>query len=335
MSKVKDRYGRKLRDLRVSLTDQCNFRCAYCMPKEIFGPDYQFLKNDDILSNEEIVTIVKCFVEFGVEKLRLTGGEPLLRKDLIPLIQALRSETSVPEISLTTNGALLPRYAKSLKDSGISRVNVSLDSLDETRFFKISGERAKPQAVLRGIESAIESGLEMKANMVVQRGVNELDILPMAEKFRSLNLTLRFIEYMDVGNSNHWNLNEVFTAKEILDTIQSKYPVEPVEPNYIGEVATRYRYLDTNQEIGIISSISKPFCRDCNRARISADGKLFTCLFASEGTDIKSILRNNEGTEVLKKTLSKIWGQRADRYSEERSKRTQEKTKIEMSYIGG
>ncbi len=335
MGKLTDRLGRGLRDLRISLTDQCNFRCAYCMPKEIFGPDYQYLSSKEILSNTEIVSITKCFVELGVQKLRLTGGEPLLRKDLIPLLHSLTNETEIREISITTNGVLLPRYAEALKENGVSRINVSLDSLDERRFSKISGERGKPQAVLAGIESAITAGIPTKANMVVQRGVNECDIIPMAEKFRMLKLPLRFIEYMDVGNSNQWNLSQVFSTKEILDTIKSKYSIQPIEPNYRGEVAKRYRYLDTGLEIGIISSISKPFCGDCNRARISADGKIFTCLFASKGVDLKRILRASGDEGKLTEAIANVWKRRTDRYSEERAETTKTESKIEMSYIGG
>lgn len=330
-----DRLGRPLRDLRISVTDQCNFRCAYCMPKEIFGPDYSFLPKKEILTNSEILSLAQSFAQLGIEKIRLTGGEPLLRKDLVQLIQSLSDIELVQDISLTTNGTLLPRYAKGLKESGLNRINVSLDGLNPSVFKKMSGGRGEPKAVLEGIQAAQSAGLEVKVNMVVKKGVNEGEVLPMVRFFRDERITLRFIEYMDVGNSNQWRSKEVLSAQEILDTISKEFSFEPIDPNYKGEVAARYRYSDVQAEFGLINSITKPFCSDCNRARLSADGKLFTCLFANSGHDLKSFVRSGTSQADLTEHISRIWKRRKDRYSEERSSATGSKKKIEMSYIGG
>ena len=330
-----DQLGRPLRDLRISVTDQCNFRCAYCMPKEIFGPDYPFLPKSEILTNEEVHKLALSFAELGIEKIRLTGGEPLLRKDLVSLVSCLSKIDLVKDLSLTTNGTLLPRYAKGLKESGLNRINISLDGLSPNVFKEMSGGRGEPSAVLEGIEAAEQAGLEVKVNMVVKKGVNEAEVLPMVRFFRDKRITLRFIEYMDVGNSNQWKSKEVLPAKEILDTIAKEFPFQPIDPNYKGEVAARYRYTDIPAEFGLINSITKPFCSDCNRARLSANGNLYTCLFATSGHDLKTIVRSGIGQSDLTKHISGIWRARKDRYSEERSSQTSVQKKIEMSYIGG
>ncbi len=330
-----DVLKRPLRDLRISVTDQCNFRCAYCMPKEIFGPDYTFLEKEEVLSNVEILRLARSFAKLGIEKIRLTGGEPLLRKELVPLVRELSAIESVKDLSLTTNATLLPRFAKPLKEAGLSRVNVSLDGLGDAVFKQMNGGRGSVQAVLNGIDAAIDAGLDLKVNMVAKKGANQSEILPMVRYFRKRRITLRFIEYMDVGNSNQWKLDEVVSAKEILDTIRREFEFEPIDPNYRGEVANRYRFTDLPVEFGIINSITKPFCRDCNRARLSADGKLYTCLFAREGYDLKSLLRSGAEDNELTNTISKIWLHRSDRYSEERAGLDENREKVEMSYIGG
>lgn len=330
-----DRLGRPLRDLRISVTDQCNFRCAYCMPKEVFGPDYAFLPKKEILTNEEILLLARCFATLGIEKIRLTGGEPLLRKDLVPLIQHLSKISLVKDLSLTTNATLLPRYATALKEAGLNRINISLDGLSDDIFKQMNGGRGNSKAVLEGIEAARKAGLEIKVNMVVKKGANEGEILPMVRYFREQSITLRFIEYMDVGTSNQWKSSEVFPAQNILDTIGKEFLFKPIDPNYRGEVAARYQFSDIPVEFGLISSVTKPFCSNCNRARLSADGKLFTCLFATGGHDLKAVLRVNRNEELLTNYISKIWTQRTDRYSEERAASTSRKEKIEMSYIGG
>lgn len=330
-----DTLKRPLRDLRISVTDQCNFRCAYCMPKEIYGPDFSFLAKTEILNNDEIVAIASAFARLGIEKIRLTGGEPLLRKDLVPLVARLTEIESVADLSLTTNATLLPRYAKPLRDAGLSRINISLDGLSDAIFKRMNGGRGSVKAVLDGIDSALEAGFDLKVNMVAQRGINESEILPMVRHFSDRGITLRFIEYMDVGNTNQWKLDEVIPAQEILNTIAEEFEYEPMDPNYIGEVANRYRFTGKSAEFGIINSITKPFCRDCNRARLSADGKIYTCLFASSGHDIRSFIRHGPGKDELPKRISEIWTRRADRYSEERSYSTLGSSKVEMSYIGG
>lgn len=337
MNRVADRLNRPLRDLRISVTDQCNFRCSYCMPKEIFGPDYAFLPKDVVLTNEEIVFAARSFATLGVQKIRLTGGEPLLRSDLCELIASLTEETGIEDISLTTNASLLPRYAKKLKTVGLKRINISLDSLDTNRFAQMSGGRSSPEAVIRGIDAAEEAGLSIKVNMVAKLGLNDIDILPMVSYFRERKITLRFIEFMDVGETNGWKMDQVVPAKQILETIGSRFEFEPVDPSYRGEVASRYRFKDTGSEFGIITSITNPFCGDCNRARISAEGKLYTCLFASAGTDLKKQIRGGISQQDFTTLVSKLWIARDDQYSEDRSKGQVPKNnkKIEMSYIGG
>lgn len=340
MKNIADKLGRPLRDLRISLTDQCNFRCAYCMPKELFGPDFAFLPQEAVLSDDEIIRVAQSFHLLGVQKIRLTGGEPLLRPQVDRLIGRLVSEVGIADISLTTNASLLPRYARALKAAGLRRLNISLDSLDPDRFAQMSGGRSSPQAVLKGIEAARSAGLPAKINMVARKGVNECDILPMIAFCRREGLTLRFIEFMDVGESNGWKLKEVVPAERILETISREYAFEPVDPDYRGEVATRYRFLDNGVEFGVITSISQPFCRDCNRARLSADGKVYTCLFASSGHDLKALLRAGIDQQALDAAIEQIWLGRKDQYSADRSRNPEapsspERRKIEMSYIGG
>ncbi|HDR6288325.1 GTP 3',8-cyclase MoaA [Bacillus cereus] len=332
-----DKLQRPLKDLRISVTDRCNFRCRYCMPEEIFGPDYSFLSNDKILSFDEIERITRIFVSLGVRKLRITGGEPLLRRGLPKLIERLNKIDGVEDIGLTTNGSLLKKFAPDLYKAGLSRVTVSLDSLEEERFFYLNGNRSKVQRVLEGIQAAAEVGMKIKINMVVQKGKNEQDILQMAQYFKENKHILRFIEYMDVGNYNGWDLKEVVSKQEIVDTINQVMPLERIEANYSGEVATRYRYIGSDEEIGIISSVTDSFCSSCTRARISAEGKLYTCLFASKGNDLRELLRSEHTDEDITDVVRDIWNNREDRYSDERLNHTNKKTipKIEMSHIGG
>lgn len=332
-----DKLDRPLKDLRISVTDRCNFRCRYCMPEEIFGRDYSFLSNDKILSFDEIERITRIFVSLGVRKLRITGGEPLLRKDLPELIQRLNEIDGVEDIGLTTNGSLLKKFAPDLYKAGLSRVTVSLDSLNEERFSYLNGNRSKVKTVLAGIQAAAEAGMKIKMNMVVQKGKNEQDIVQMAEYFKENKHILRFIEYMDVGNFNGWELGEVVSKQEIVDMIHKVMPLERIEANYSGEVATRYRYIGSDEEIGIISSVTDSFCSSCTRARISAEGKLYTCLFASKGNDLKELLRSGYTYEEITDIIRDIWNNRSDRYSDERLSNTNKKAmpKIEMSHIGG
>jgi cyclic pyranopterin phosphate synthase len=336
-AKVLDALERPLRDLRISVTDKCNFRCPYCMPAEIFGPDYSFLPKDKLLSFEEITRLTHIFTSIGVEKIRITGGEPLMRRNLAQLIGMIAKVEGVDDIAMTTNGSLLAKYVQELKDAGLQRVTVSLDSLDEERFGRMNGRGYSVDSVLNGIEAADKAGLTVKINMVVQKGVNDQDILPMARYFREKGHILRYIEYMDVGNSNGWKLDQVVPSKEIVSRIDDEMPLEPVEPNYYGEVASRYRYAGTEQEIGLISSVTQAFCSSCTRARISADGHFYTCLFASKGSDLQTPLRDGASDEELQKILINVWNHRGDRYSEERLTNTSElnRNKVEMSRIGG
>jgi cyclic pyranopterin phosphate synthase len=333
-----DEFDRPLRDLRISVTDRCNFRCTYCMPKEIFGPGYAFLRDPQLMSCAELVRIAKAFKLLGVEKVRLTGGEPLLRADLPDLIRALKKEIGIPTIALTTNGWLLEKLAPALQSAGLDRVNVSVDSLDEVTAGRLNGLGFSLKRVLRGIDAAAALGIPVKINMVVQRGVNDQEIPGMCEYFRARGHPLRFIEFMDVGNTNHWSLKQVVPAREIVDRISALWPLEPIGPAYRGEVAARYRYTDGSGEIGLISSVTEPFCRDCHRARLSADGKLFTCLFASLGWDVLGCLRAGANDADLTAFVRRIWGRRVDRYSDERAEilaSGEDRAKVEMSYIGG
>jgi cyclic pyranopterin phosphate synthase len=336
---VFDKRNRPLRDLRISVTDKCNFRCQYCMPAEIFGPDYPFLPQHKLLTFEEITRLTRIFVSLGVRKIRITGGEPLLRRDLPVLIRMIRLVEGVEEIAMTTNGSLLAKHAAELKAAGLDRVTVSLDSLDDELFGKINGRGYKVGDVLKGIEAAEQAGFKkIKINMVVQRGVNDSEILPMARFFRGKGHILRFIEYMDVGNTNGWRLDQVVPSREIVEMIHREMPLEPVTPDYFGEVASRYRYVGSNVEIGLISSVTQAFCSTCTRERLSAEGKLYNCLFASAGVDLREPLRSGKTDEEIRAFIKSVWEGRDDRYSEERLLKTPGLTprdKVEMSHIGG
>lgn len=338
MGQPVDQFNRPLRDLRISVTDRCNFRCPYCMPKEVFGPAHAFLKDPQLMSLAEIVAIVRAFRGLGVEKVRLTGGEPLLRADVPELVRALKQEVGVPDVALTTNGWLLEKQAAALRAAGLDRVNVSVDSLDDATAGRMNGLGFKVERVLRGIDAAAANGLAVKINTVVQRGVNDGELLELCAYFRERGFPLRFIEFMDVGNTNHWTAERVVPAKEIVARIDAKWPLEASGPAYRGEVAARYRYKDGRGEIGLISSVTEPFCRDCHRARLSADGKLYTCLFASLGWDVLGCLRAGANAAELERYLGRVWGGRMDRYSDERAEviaAGELREKIEMSYIGG
>jgi len=335
-----DRLGRPLHDLRISVTDRCNFRCTYCMPKEVFGRDYAFLPKDQVLSFEEIHRAARAFVALGVEKLRITGGEPLVRRGLPELVRML-AELRTPDgreldLTLTTNGAAMRALARPLADAGLRRVTVSLDSLDDKVFGAMNGVDFPVARVLDGIAAALEAGLApVKVNMVVRRGINEGSIVPMARWARDTGVTLRFIEYMDVGNSNGWRLDEVVPAAELIDLVTAVWPAEPADPGYRGEVAGRWRFEDGRGEFGIISSVTRPFCRDCTRARLSADGKLYTCLFAVAGRDVRAVLRDGSSDEALLAFLADTWRTRDDRYSELRAESTTDLPKVEMFAMGG
>ena len=328
-----DTRARPLRDLRISVTDRCNFRCTYCMPKEVFGRDYRFLDRRELLTFEEIARLARQFVSLGVAKLRITGGEPLLRRELERLIAQLAPLGA--EVTMTTNGALLPAKARLLADAGLDRITVSLDSLDDESFRALNDVDFPVARVLAGIEAAADAGLPVKVNCVVKRGVNEGEILALARHFHGTGHTLRFIEYMDVGHTNGWRLDEVVPAAEIVSTIAAELPLEPVDPGYRGEVARRYRYTDGGGEVGVIASVTQPFCGDCTRARLSAEGKLFTCLFALRGHDLRAVLRNGATDNELAEAVRGVWERRSDRYSELRSTATEGLEKVEMSYIGG
>jgi len=332
---TEDVFRRPLRDLRVSVTDRCNFRCVYCMPKEIFGKDYAFLPQKEVLTFEEIARLVRIFVELGVQKVRLTGGEPLVRRDVERLV-AMLSPIADLDLTLTTNGSLLAAKAEALAEAGLKRVTVSLDSLDDATFKKMNDVDFPVQRVLDGIAAAEAAGLApIKVNMVVRRGLNEESVLPMARYFRGTGHVLRFIEYMDVGTSNGWRLDDVVPAREIIATIGKEFPLEPVTPAYRGEVAGRYRYRDGAGEVGVISSVTQPFCADCTRARLSADGSLYTCLFATQGHDLRALVRGAASDEDIRTAVLAVWAAREDRYSELRSADTNGLKKIEMSFIGG
>lgn len=339
-----DARQRPLQDLRISVTDRCNFRCVYCMPKELFGRDYQFLERSELLSFEEIERVARVAVGLGVRKLRLTGGEPLLRRgieDLVTRLSVLRTPDGEPvDLALTTNGSALPVKAKALRDAGLRRVTVSVDSLKEHRFQAINDVKFPLARVLEGIAAAEAAGLgPVKINSVIKRGVNDDEVLALAEYFRGTGHTLRFIEYMDVGSSNGWEMADVVPSSEILHTINDVHPLESLEPSHPGETAKRWRYADGNGEIGVISSVTGAFCGSCTRARISVEGKLFTCLFASTGTDLRSLLRSGADDEALAAALTGIWTARDDRYSELRAQPSSPdflaRQRIEMSYIGG
>jgi cyclic pyranopterin phosphate synthase len=333
---VLDALGRPMRDLRVSVTDRCNFRCGYCMPREAFGPDHAFLPRAEILAFEEIERVVRATVALGVRKVRLTGGEPLVRRNLDALVAMLATVDGVEDLTLTTNASLLAGKARALADAGLQRVTVSLDALDDATFMRMNDARVPVQRVLDGIAAAEAAGLgPVKLNAVIRRGINEHAVLDLAERFRGTGTTVRFIEYMDVGHSNGWRLDDVVPAEEIIAAIDARWPLEAVDRDYRGEVARRYRYRDGAGEIGVISSVSQPFCGDCTRARLSADGRVFTCLFAMAGHDVRTLLRSGADDAALADALRAIWTGRSDRYSELRSLETVELPKVEMSFIGG
>lgn len=330
-----DTLERPIRDLRISVTDRCNFRCVYCMPKEFFGREYDFLKRQELLSFEEIARVVRIFQSLGVRKARVTGGEPLVRRDIEDLI-AMLAQVPDLDLTMTTNGSLLAQKAQSLRDAGLERITVSLDSLDDETFKAMNDVDFPVEGVLRGIDAAAQVGISpVKVNMVVKRGVNQESILPMVRHFRHTGHILRFIEYMDVGTTNGWQLEQVVPVKEILTMIHAEFPLEPMEPNYPGEVAKRWRYLDGAGEIGVIGSVTQPFCGGCTRIRLSAEGQLYTCLFATTGHDLRGLLRRGKTDEEISEFVQSIWAKRGDRYSEIRSAETAELKRVEMSYIGG
>ncbi|MBK9612754.1 GTP 3',8-cyclase MoaA [Candidatus Amarobacter glycogenicus] len=331
-----DAFQRPLRDLRISVTDRCNFRCTYCMPREIFGPGYQFLDRAEILSYEEITRLARIFIAHGVEKIRLTGGEPLVRKDLDSLIAQLRATPGLRDLTLTTNGSLLRNQARKLKAAGLERITVSLDSLDDAVFQSMNDSGVPASVVLDGIGAAREAGLDpIKVNAVVKRGTNDHTIVDLARHFKGSGVIVRFIEFMDVGATNGWQLEHVVTGREIVERVNAELPIEPVGANYRGEVARRWRYRDGGGEIGIITSISEPFCGDCTRARLSPEGELYTCLFGVRGHDFRALLRSGATDGELSEFLASVWHLRDDRYSELRTAETALLPKVEMSHIGG
>jgi cyclic pyranopterin phosphate synthase len=331
---VRDTLGRPLRDLRISVTDRCNFRCRYCMPREVFGSDYEFLRRDQHLTYEEIARVVSVTADLGVRKVRLTGGEPLLRRDLDVLVGFLAP--IVDDLTLTTNGVLLPKKATALASAGLHRLTVSLDSLDDEVFRAMNDADAGVEEVLAGIDAATAAGLgPIKVNAVVQKGVNDHTLVDLAGRFRGTGITVRFIEYMDVGTTNGWRMDHVVPSAEVVGAIHGRWPLEPVDPAYRGEVADRWRYVDGAGEIGVISSVTQPFCADCTRLRLSAEGRLYTCLFASTGIDLHGPLRSGISDDDLRSIVVDVWEGRADRYSELRSAGTAGWEKVEMSYIGG
>ncbi len=330
-----DSRGRAVKDLRISVTDRCNFRCVYCMPKEVFDKDYAFLPRESLLSFEEITRLARLFAAHGVTKIRLTGGEPLLRRNLERLVAQLAAIPDM-EVTLTTNGVLLPKKAAALKAAGLSRVTVSLDSLDDTVFKAMNDMDVPVSDVLAGIDAAAAAGLgPVKINMVVKRGMNDQEIVPLARHFRGSGHILRFIEFMDVGSSNGWRMDDVIPSAEVIRRIGEHFPLEAIDPNYTGEVAERWRYVDGGGEIGVISSVTQAFCSTCTRARLSTEGRLYTCLFAQSGHDLRSLMRDNRSDAELSAAIGSIWQQRGDRYSEIRTAATAPLRKIEMSYIGG
>jgi cyclic pyranopterin phosphate synthase len=336
LATLPDRFGRPLRDLRISVTDRCNFRCTYCMPREVFGADFQFLPRAELLTFEEITRLTGLFIAAGVEKIRLTGGEPLLRRDLEQLVAMLAPLPGLRDLTLTTNGSLLARKAEALAKAGLRRITVSLDSLDDAVFSRLNDVDFPVARVIEGIDGAQRAGLSpIKLNMVVRRGVNENSVVPMARFARERGHILRFIEYMDVGHSNGWQLDEVVPANEILGLIDAEMPLVAVPPNYEGEVADRWRYLDATGEIGVIASVTQPFCGTCTRARLTAEGQLYTCLFGVRGHDLRAPLRAAATDEQIAEQIAGIWHVRADRYSELRSAATVPLPKVEMSHIGG
>ena len=331
-----DKLGRQLKDLRISVTDRCNFRCPYCMPSEIYGDRYQFLPKDDLLTFEEITRLASIFANLGVNKIRITGGEPLVRNSVEELIANLSYIPEIVDLTMTTNGYLLPQKAQLLKNSGLNRITISLDTLDEDVFRRMNGRNFGPDRVVEGIKSAEKAGLNpIKINAVIQRGVNDHTILQLANFVRDRGHILRFIEYMDVGTLNNWNMSEVVPANEIIQMIDREMPLEALKPLYPGEVANRYRYKDDGGEIGVITSVTNPFCSDCTRLRLSPEGSVYTCLFSDQGTDLRSPLRTGATDYELRRLIIGLWQNRVDRYSEIRSSVAGKKKKIEMYHIGG
>lgn len=331
-----DQLRRPIRDLRISVTDRCNFRCSYCMPKEIFGDDFAFMPKNELLTFEEIERLTRLFASIGVKKIRLTGGEPLLRRNMPDLVSRMMKIDGVEDVGLTTNGVLLGTHAQPLHDAGLRRLNVSLDALDPELFGRLNGRGIDSAPILNQIDAALEVGFEVKVNMVVQKNVNESEILPMAAYFKQKGITLRFIEFMDVGNDNGWSFKKVVTKKEIYERLSAVHELEPVEPDYFGEVASRYRYKGTDAQVGFITSVSESFCSSCTRARLSSNGIFYTCLFASSGFDLRALLRGGASDEEILSAIIGVWQGRADRYSDERTEQTaKSRKKINMSYIGG
>ena len=334
---VRDALDRPLHDLRISVTDRCNFRCTYCMPKEVFGRDFAFLDRDELLTFEEIARVARIFVDLGVEKIRVTGGEPLVRRDLERLIAMLSAIPGLRDLTLTTNGSLLTAAkARALASAGLQRITISLDSLDDSVFRRMNDVNFPVSRVLDAIDAASAAGLSpVKVDMVVKRGTNDHTVVDMARHFRNSGKIVRFIEFMDVGTTNGWRMADVVPGREIAEMISREWPIEPVSPNYFGEVAERWRYKDGAGEIGIITSVSNPFCGSCTRARISAEGELYTCLFAAKGFDVRKLLRSNANDEEVRAAIANVWRARTDRYSEIRSAATVGAPKVEMSHIGG
>ena len=331
-----DKFQRPLRDLRISVTDRCNFRCPYCMPAEIYGERYKFLPRKELLTFEEIFRVVEISSELGVKKVRITGGEPLVRQNVTELIKMISSIKAINDIAMTTNAYLLKNFAKELLDSGLNRITVSLDSINDEIFKKMNGRGFGTKKVMEGIAEAQAVGFnDIKINAVVQKNINDKHLLDLVEWCRKKELTPRFIEYMDVGTLNNWKLDEVVPASEIIKIINNKYPVIPIEPSYRGEVAKRYQYKDGKGEFGVISSVTQPFCGDCTRMRLSPEGQLVTCLFASSGIELRESLRKNNTDEEIKNIIKNSWNVRSDKYSEERSSSSKSKPKVEMYHIGG
>lgn len=336
---ILDKLGRPIRDLRISVTDRCNFRCDYCMPKEIFGDDYVFLPKDQLLTFEEIARITHIYARLGVKKVRITGGEPLLRRDLDHLIRLLTRIDGIEDIGLTTNGLLLKKHGQKLYDAGLRRINVSLDAIDDAVFQSINNRNIKARTVLEQIDYAVSIGFQVKVNVVVQKGVNDDQIIPMLDYFKDKRVTIRFIEFMDVGNDNGWDFSKVITKDEMLKMIETHFDIEPVQPKYYGEVAKYYRHKGATSQFGLITSVSDSFCSTCTRARLSSDGKFYGCLFSSvEGYDIRKLLRSGLDDDEIEAKVKQLWHLRDDRYSDERTAQTVEnrrKKKINMNYIGG
>lgn len=339
VEQIKDKLGRPIRDLRLSVTDRCNFRCDYCMPKEVFGDDFVFLPKNELLTFDEMARIAKVYAELGVKKIRITGGEPLMRRDLDVLIAKLNQIDGIEDIGLTTNGLLLKKHGQKLYDAGLRRINVSLDAIDDTLFQSINNRNIKATTILEQIDYATSIGLNVKVNVVIQKGINDDQIIPMLECFKDKHIEIRFIEFMDVGNDNGWDFSKVVTKDEMLTMIEQHFEINPVEPKYFGEVAKYYRHKDNGVQFGLITSVSQSFCSTCTRARLSSDGKFYGCLFATvDGFNVKTFIRSGVTDEELKEQFKALWQIRDDRYSDERTAQTvanRQRKKINMNYIGG